>query len=333
MEEELRVHTLQWHITHRCNLRCSHCYQKDYEAFSDFAGLMTVLEQYSRFLAANGLRGHVNLTGGEPLTSPHLFPLCRELAKRDMSFAILTNGTLIDRDKALDIASLGPRYVQVSIDGDLRTHDRIRSEGSWLAAFDGIDRLREQGVPVLVSFTAQKSNCRQLPRVAKACREHDVNLLWWDRVVTDNEADRKRLALNQRQFEYLLRQSGRLYEKHRTGDGKSMIGCGRALQFLACPESGGYVCNAGRGLLAVTAEGNLMPCRRLPFILGNVFEKEMTDLVRDSDRIDRLRSPALPTGCNGCPHGEKCGGGSRCVTCGQTGDAFRRDVNCPIKLT
>ena len=25
--------TLQWHITHRCNLRCTHCYQDDYTAF------------------------------------------------------------------------------------------------------------------------------------------------------------------------------------------------------------------------------------------------------------------------------------------------------------
>ena len=25
-------HILQWHITHRCNLRCTHCYQTDYAA-------------------------------------------------------------------------------------------------------------------------------------------------------------------------------------------------------------------------------------------------------------------------------------------------------------
>ena len=37
--------TLQWHITHRCNLRCKHCYQDDYSAFQDMKDIENVLDQ------------------------------------------------------------------------------------------------------------------------------------------------------------------------------------------------------------------------------------------------------------------------------------------------
>ena len=37
--------TLQWHITHRCNLRCRHCYQDDYSAFESRDALSDILNQ------------------------------------------------------------------------------------------------------------------------------------------------------------------------------------------------------------------------------------------------------------------------------------------------
>ena len=30
---------LQWHITHKCNLRCKHCYQEDYSCDLDLDNL------------------------------------------------------------------------------------------------------------------------------------------------------------------------------------------------------------------------------------------------------------------------------------------------------
>ena len=34
-----KKHVLQWHITHECNLRCSHCYQEDYSAEKSYPEL------------------------------------------------------------------------------------------------------------------------------------------------------------------------------------------------------------------------------------------------------------------------------------------------------
>ena len=44
------------------------------------------------------MKGHINITGGEPLCNPYLFKIL-DLIKEDsdlISFSILTNGTLIN---------------------------------------------------------------------------------------------------------------------------------------------------------------------------------------------------------------------------------------------
>ena len=95
--------TLQWHITHRCNLRCSHCYQDDYSAFSSRKSLETVLNQYSLLLEEYGFKGYLNITGGEPLAHPDLFWLLEEAGNRGITTAVLTNGTLIGRREAAEL--------------------------------------------------------------------------------------------------------------------------------------------------------------------------------------------------------------------------------------
>ena len=83
-------HVLQWHITHRCNLRCRHCYQDDFQSEMTLEELLAVLDKYERFLKERNLTGHINLTGGEPLASPYFFELAEEILRRGMTFSILT---------------------------------------------------------------------------------------------------------------------------------------------------------------------------------------------------------------------------------------------------
>ena len=89
--------TLQWHITHRCNLRCTHCYQDDYTAFESGEALGKILRQYEELLKKYSFKGYLNITGGEPLTHPSLFWLIEEAAKMKIKTAVLTNGTMIGK--------------------------------------------------------------------------------------------------------------------------------------------------------------------------------------------------------------------------------------------
>ena len=212
----LGEHILQWHITHRCNLRCAHCYQSEYASEMSGEELFPALDKYERFLEEKHLHGHINLTGGEPLVHPDFFILAREIRRRNMDLGILTNGTLIDREKAKLIAELRPLFVQVSLDGTRRIHNAVRGSGSFERAMRGIDWLKKEGVSVHVSFTAQRTNLNQLRPLARVCRVHKVDKLWFDRVVITSDEDRSRLSLTTDEYKKLVETAGKKYKGWRT---------------------------------------------------------------------------------------------------------------------
>ncbi len=315
------THILQWHITHRCNLRCSHCYQGDYAAQTDGEALSEILDKYDRFLHGRRLRGQINLTGGEPLAHPVFFPLALEIRRRGMELAVLTNGTLITPALAHGLALLKPVFVQVSLDGVGRVHDAIRGGGSYEAALRGVDLLKAEGIRVLVSFTAQSRNVRQLVPLALVCRRHRVDKLWFDRVVIPREEDGDGLSLGTEQLRRLVRTAALLRRF-------TPVACDRALQFLGDGRGRCYHCGAGGNLLIILADGGVMPCRRLPFVIGNIADGEIEEIIGGSGLMASLAASPIPEDCQGCEYAERCRGGAKCVTYAQTGSLTAKDINC-----
>ena len=232
---------------------------------------------------------------------------------------------------AAAIALLHPRFVQISLDGGPDVHDAIRGQGASAAAYRGIDLMKEFGVRVLLSFTAQRANRFELPEVARIAEKHGADKVWWDRVIIPAEQDRDHLMLTPRQFRHLARCSGRLTKKTRREDGSSLVTSVRGLQFLYCPDTGTYTCQAGRNLLIILANGDMMPCRRLPDVIGNVKDGEIGEIIDASPVMKELREAGIPEACGGCPHAQKCRGGSRCVTRAKTGSSFGKDPDCPVR--
>ena len=171
---------LQWHVSDRCNLRCAHCYQDDYRHKGrGMADWLPILEQFRAFLggvqnpisgdAPSPIKGHITVTGGEPFTHPEFPALLERLAllRKEFSFAILCNGTLIDEAMARKLAVWGPRFVQVSIEGSSATHDALRGKGNHAAVVAAVKRLVGAGVRTLLAFTAHADNYREFPEVAR----------------------------------------------------------------------------------------------------------------------------------------------------------------------
>ena len=320
---EPRWLTLQWHITHRCNLRCAHCYQTEYAAFSSPEALKRTADDYVSLLQSTGRTGFVNVTGGEPLTHPALFGLLGDLKARGIPFGLLTNGTLIGRREARQLRMLGVDYVQVSLDGMEKTHDRIRGEGSFLRAADGLSFLLAEGIDATVAFTAQSENRGELPKLARFCRDVGVKKIWFDRVVIPADADGAGLALSQEEAQRLMKTGARLSKS-------CPVSCQRALQFLYARGQSPYRCTAGESQLAILADGTVLPCRRLPLPLGRLPQDTLTQIWRDSPVLKALAAHSAPEGCLGCPHAETCGGGAKCIAMAKTGDWRVPDPDCPV---
>lgn len=327
--------TLQWHITEHCNLRCRHCYQAAGAVPPDlaFAELRQILQQFRDLLATGRSqpprRAHINLTGGEPLARADCFELLELFAadRQRYSFAILTNGTLIDAAMAARLAALRPGFVQVSIEGTEATHDRIRGTGSYRAAVTGLKHLVRNRIHTLIAFTAHRGNVREFPEVARLGRSLGVNRVWVDRLIPCGDAAAMAPDIltpdeTRELFETMAAEAKRGWRR------RTEISLLRALQFIV---GGGvpYRCTAGDGLVTVLANGDLCPCRRLPRTVGNVLRQPLAELYASSPVFCELRNrQRVSAGCEKCFYSHTCGGGLRCLAYAVHGDPFRADPGC-----
>ena len=323
-----KKHVLQWHITHECNLRCSHCYQEDYSAEKSYPELEMIFFQYHDFCCKYNFKGHINFTGGEPFLSENLFPLLDLCEKYGYTFGILTNGTLLNQDIA-DILSKYNNlcFVQVSIDGIRETHDMIRGKGSFDLAFSGLKFLKKSGIQTMVSFTCHRGNLNELKKVIRIIRKNKIDRFWTDRLIPMGCNSEDIMSTDEfreyiRILTYEHNRKSSLFH-HYTTD----VHLNRALQFS---EGGNcyYQCSAGVSLLTVLADGTLLPCRRLPVPVGNCFDSDIITLYENSDLIRDLKMRSIPDECMMCPKAELCRGGARCLTYAVTGDYHGKDINC-----
>ncbi len=338
LREPRRRFVLQWHVTERCNLRCRHCYQEGYAgpelALADLRSIVgqftTLLEHLERQASPGLLQGHINVTGGEPFVREDFLDLLQLFAasRPRFSYAILTNGTLIDASMARRLRALQPTFVQISIEGLAATNDAVRGRGVLDRAVTALACLRREGVPTVVSFTAHGANFREFPGVARLASEQGVTRIWADRVVPCGRgsglAGTMLAPEATREFFELMRSARDEAARHYS---RTEVSLGRALQFLA---GGGtpYRCVAGEDLVTVLPNGDLCPCRRMPIPVGNLMETSLSELYFGSDVFRSLRSHRVSDGCEDCRFSRRCRGGLRCLAYAVTGDPFRPDPGC-----
>ena len=323
---------LQWHLSENCNLKCLHCYQENHKPIQlEFDKLVIIYKQFKELLNKKKMKGHINITGGEPLCNPYLFKLL-DLIKEDsdlITFSILTNGTLINEKIAKKIKSYNPLYVQVSLEGGKKTNDYIRGKGTYKKIAEGIVNLRKENIFTSISFTATSLNYKEFPKVVRYARKYGVNNVWSDRFIPLGDSD-KSLALNYEQTrEYLEIMNKERNKLKKVKNSNTTISMYRALQFQMTNDFA-YGCTAGDTLLTVMENGDLVPCRRMPITIGNLFDRSMYDLYIKSDVLKDLREKNIPDECINCEHSEVCHGGLKCLTYAMYKDLNHKDYGCNL---
>lgn len=323
---------LQWHLSENCNLKCLHCYQENHKPIQlEFDKLVIIYKQFKELLNKKKMKGHINITGGEPLCNPYLFKLL-DLIKEDsdlITFSILTNGTLINEKIAKKIKSYNPLYVQVSLEGGKKTNDYIRGKGTYKKIAEGIVNLRKENIFTSISFTATSLNYKEFPKVVRYARKYGVNNVWSDRFIPLGDSD-KSLALNYEQTrEYLEIMNKERNKLKKIKNSNTNISMYRALQFQMTNDFA-YGCTAGDTLLTVMENGDLVPCRRMPITIGNLFNRSMYDLYTTSDVLKALREKKIPDECINCEHSEVCHGGLKCLTYAMYKNLNHKDYGCNL---
>jgi radical SAM protein with 4Fe4S-binding SPASM domain len=320
-----KVFILQMHITDRCNLRCTHCYQNDLKSSEVTADqIVRIVDQFCALCQQLGRKGQLTFTGGEPFVRSDFLRILETVASqyRELRIAILTNGTLLTDAIAARLALLSPVFVQVSLDGNETTHDSIRGAGNYARALNSLQLLHAHSIRSLVSFTAHQQNFHDFPAVVDAAARAGVTRVWTDRLVPFGKGEHLSVmtpAQTQEFFQIVHEEQLRCEREEAIATQVTMK---RALQFLLTNQEP-YRCSAGRRLLAVLPDGLVYPCRRLPIPVGNVLSSPLQEIYRQARKL--MQREAL---CTTCQHAKSCAGGLRCLAYAIMGDLSSPDPGC-----
>ena len=331
---------LQWHITERCNFRCSHCYQENYDTSEMSLGQMEeVLKQFVALLKKWEIpsrRAELTITGGEPFLHKDFFKLLAQIYKYSANYEwyILSNGSLLNREnvKTLKMFKIGD--CQISLEGLEENNDKIRGKGSFGKVFGAIKILTERGIHTSVSLTMTKENIGDLLPLADLLAKSGVNEFRVRRLVPWGRGSQLIDSLLKPQ-ELLA-----VYRKlEEAGGDFSRKGLNFKISkwcengFLWTDQSRAAYCAINNGeILALLPNGDILPCRHLPIKIGNIFENSLEDIFY-CDKIKEMRDiNKMPGYCRKyCSKFNNCFGGAKCVTYTSSGRLDIPDVQCPFE--
>jgi len=158
-----KTHTLQIHVTKKCNLKCLHCYSSSGPEETEMLDIEE-LKLAVRDAKALGF-GFVTLSGGEPFLYPHMKEIMAYAKSLGLRTGAVTNGMFLDK-RRLDALAPHTDLIVVSLDGAPERHNRMRANAS---AFEVMSRkipaLRESGIPFGFIFTLSRGSLKDLIRM------------------------------------------------------------------------------------------------------------------------------------------------------------------------
>jgi len=333
--------TLQWHITERCNWKCKHCYQdEDYikEELS-FEQLVETLDQFIFLLKEWNIpkrSARLNITGGEPFVRKDFYKLLNEVFKRSHYFTwgLLSNGSFITKEAAKKLKLYGINRYQVSLEGLEKYNDEIRGKGTFKQALKAIKILKDEGIPTNVSLTLTKTNCRQIYELSNVLLNAGARSIGTRRLIPIGIGSQLKNELLEpielKNYYLKTLEINKDFVKERKNF-RIIIGCESGIFNDEIPNQRRYHnCGVYEGrVLIVMPNGDVLPCRRLPIVVGNVMKQKLFEIYYSANMLWQLRNLNNSHHfCKKCNNFNKCFGGALCVTYAYFKKLHVPDVQC-----
>lgn len=310
---------VQMHITERCNLSCSHCYQEGRAiqemTFDDIRkAVHHIADTIAVWSDTYGIpfAPSFNVTGGEPLLRSDLGDILGAVIDQGFQIFLLTNGVLIDDKTVKMLADTRVKGVQVSLEGPKEIHDAIRGKGSFSSALRGVSQLLESGIMVTLNLTLSDLNADYFPEIITLAENIGVQRLGFSRLVPYGRGSSlvgKMLGKDklERVYKDILSCTSSKLEI-ATGDpvAAQLHGVDDSTEPGSFPLGG---CAAGISGITILPDGTLTPCRRLGKPIGNIRTDSLREIWAGSDILNALRTREMYQGkCRDCTRWSQCRG-------------------------
>ncbi|PHQ37457.1 radical SAM/SPASM domain-containing protein [Halorubrum persicum] len=334
LDTDRRPLVLIWEVTQACGLACRHC-RADAKPARHPDELSTA--EGKRLLddaAAFGEGQLVVLSGGDPLARDDLLELVSYGDDRGLRMTITPSGTRsLTPDRVEALADAGVRRMALSLDGATRErHDRFRGEESFESTLEAAEAASEAGLPLQVNTTVCAETVAELPAIRDRVR--DLGAVLWSvfflvpvgrgRILDPIPPER---AEDVMEWLHGVAEAEPFGVKTTEAPFYRRVGLQADGDQSAIRRRGGIT--AGCGFAFVSHTGEAYPSGFLPESAGNVRDRSIVDLYRNTDLFESLRDPDRLKGkCGACEFRQVCGG-SRSRAFAATGDPLESDPLCP----
>ena len=290
-------------LTHRCNLRCVHCYI-DQGITTDEVSIdqwKTAID----ILVEGGLCV-LTLTGGEPLLRKGLIEIVDHAFRKGCQTRIYSNATLFDSYSMVkEFKDSGLCYLETSIYGALpETHDKITGiPGSFGKTVRAVEWAVDLGIPVTAKASWLKSNWHEYFKILKFIKALGVYFRGSPNVMPRLGGDTQNIDFRM-SFNELIRffemENSVIGELHGT---KPVFNKKSTPLNLDKPP-----CGIARNTILVMTDGTLCPCNHLRIPVGNIFKDDFQDLWANSPELKKFREIKRHdfVNCDGCEYRVNC---------------------------
>jgi radical SAM protein with 4Fe4S-binding SPASM domain len=281
-------------------------------------------------LRASG-RQAVQFSGGEPLLREDFLQLVEELKAPERTLSLVTDGGLIDEAAAKRLKELGVAPVQPTLlAADRAVHDRLKGTvGAFDKTITAIGMLRNQKVPVAISFVCTRANYQHFRQVVELAFAMGVQNIAFSRFCTAGTGAERQAELQPtaEQVRHCLDVALEVVEQMG-------VRVHMAISLPLCLPTAGQLqglsfgnCALGTGQPGYTIDpwGKLRACSVSAVTLGDLRRESWTTIV---ERAHAEYFPAvseIPDACGTCAHATRCRGGCRESVRAVYGDLERPD--------
>jgi radical SAM protein with 4Fe4S-binding SPASM domain len=300
-------------ITSRCNLRCRHCFSDSGEETHELPLnlIKNVLDQLESMRVLE-----VRINGGEPFSHPEIDEILADISDRRLRRVIITNGTLLDRDK-VQLLKRSKTIPTVSLDDSIpEGHDDFRGvKGSFEQTLKGMSLLKQGEVVYGVNTCIHRGNMKRVKDIIDLAAKYgaskialldlkEVGRLREHKEIVPSPAEYRRASIG---LELLKRMM-----KDIEVSLDVFMKCYPLRESMMEKERGYVSCSAGKTRLSIGSDGFVYPCNIVlsdeKWSMGDIRESSLKDiwfsnkwrLLRGGIRFKELEK------CPSCPSRNEC---------------------------
>lgn len=296
-EEKNIPFTVNFELTHRCNLRCIHCYLPQSRINANLKKRELTRNAKAQNIRQNAKNGELTadevkgileqladagslwlvFTGGEIFLRKDFFDIAEYAQKKRFCLTIFTNGTLLDEDKVKRLSSLPIYSVQISLYGaKAETHDAITQvKGSYKRTIESVFLLKEKGIKVVLKTPLMKKNFAEYREIIQLNK--NLGTYWqldpWLTPKNDGERTPLYLRIPGEGMDKIFSDEDYLPKEKFEPMGKKR-----------------FLCSAGKNLAAISPYGDVYPCLMWLVRVGNLKEEKFLQIWKESSLLNQLRS-------------------------------------------